>query len=388
MNHAGLYIHVPFCPRKCRYCDFYSKIPTADQCARCVEALMIELDRALELHRPERIPTIFVGGGTPTFLPAPLLDELLSRLTDLARTRATTELTIEANPGTLDTDKIAILAQHGLTRVSLGAQSFEPAELQTLGRIHNPTQIIDSARAIRDAGIEHLNLDLIFGIPGQTADTWEASLHRAIDLGADHLACYGLTYEPGTPLHTDCQAKRVVPASEELEALLYERMLVLLTDAGFEHYEISNFARPGGRCEHNLRYWYNADTIGIGPAAASYLNGQRWRNVPDVDTYLARVHAHEPLAVDVETLPPLQRAGETAMLRLRMTEGIDVTGFAQQTGYDPHTLFAEPIAEARSRGLLEVTPERIRLTRPGLLLADAVMAEFLNPTLNQPEQDR
>ncbi len=381
---AGLYVHVPFCPRKCGYCDFYSLVPDGSMMEPLVDALLAELSTAVD-GPSIRIETIFAGGGTPTFLPRRGLERLMRALGAIAARDQVREFTVEANPGSLDEDRAAILRDHGVNRVSLGAQSFDERELHWLDRIHRPDQIAACAEVVRRRGFEHFNLDLMFGMPGQTAASWHRSLDRAIELGPDHLACYGLTYESGTPLHGRLERGEVTPAAEEVEARLYEEGIAHLAEAGFEQYEISNYARPGARCLHNLRYWHNRPSVGVGPSAAGYLNGRRWRNVPDLAEYMRRVRAGLSPVVETETLGERARAGETAMLALRLVEGIDRGRFRETTGFDPHELFGEVIEGYVSAGLLAADSERIALTDRGRLVADRIMADFLIPEAEATE---
>jgi oxygen-independent coproporphyrinogen-3 oxidase len=379
MTDVGLYVHVPFCPSKCGYCDFASHVPGPEEFSPLVDALLLEMTAAID-GRGVRVDTIFVGGGTPTFLPADCLRRLFERLGGYAREHRASEFTVETNPGSLDDDKAEILRACGVNRISMGAQSFSESELTVLERTHRPDQIARTAALIRETGFPHFNIDLIFGVPGQSEASWVESLGRAIDLGPDHLACYGLTYEPGTRLHEQATAGAVFTMDEDLEAMLYRTTMERLPAAGFAQYEISNFARPGARSLHNLRYWYNLPTVGIGPAAASYIEGQRWRNVPESVEYVRRILAGEATAIDVETLDPMQRAGETAMLMLRLVEGLNRRRFREATGFDPMVLFAEAISRHRTAGRLIVEVERVALTPAGRLVADSVMADFLNPS--------
>jgi len=371
-------VHVPFCPSKCGYCDFYSIAASESDFEPFVDAVRTELASRLRA-RPFRIETIFVGGGTPTCLPTALLDKLFQALGEAARTHGVTEFSVETNPGSLDDEKADLLRAHGVNRISMGAQSFHEDELAVLGRRHRPKDISASAARVHRAGFAHFNLDLIFGIPGQSPARWRESLRRAIALRPDHLSCYGLTYEPGTPLHARRAQGRVRPLSERQEARLYTTAVEVLAEAGFEQYEISNFARPGGRCRHNLRYWHNQPTLGVGPAAASYIDGRRWRNIPDVAAYVSRTRRGQSTEVDVERLSPLQRAGETAMLMLRTVEGIDTGRYQLMTGFDAHDLFADAIRFHTRAGLLTAAPERIALTPAGRLVADTVLADFVSP---------
>lgn len=379
MTDIGLYVHVPFCPRKCGYCDFYSITPSDSLVRDYIDAVLTELDAALADNRLH-VETIFVGGGTPSFLPESSLARLMGRLAHISRTHHPIEFSVEVNPASLTGDKAALLRQAGVTRISMGAQSFVGAELQMLDRLHGPDDIAAGVELVRRVGFEHLNLDLIFGIPGQTLRTWSQSLDAAVDLGPDHVACYGLTYEPGTPLTLRRDSGQITPLDEDLETEMYLQAIDRLAASGFQQYEISNFARPGGQCRHNLRYWRGQPGIGVGPAAAGYLDGCRWRNVVSVADYVGRIRSGQATAVDVERLDPLGRAGEAAMLRLRMTDGIRCEEFQALTGYDPRALFADAIENHIRTGLLTVDHNQIALTRKGLPLADAVVRDFLKPT--------
>lgn len=375
---TGLYVHVPFCTRKCGYCDFYSHVGRPESFEPLVDALVRELESAMS-SRAARVETIFVGGGTPTVLPVPLLERLLGRLGRIAREHRCAEFTVEANPATVDVAKAELLKTNGVDRISMGAQSFDQTELAVLDREHNPADVAASMEILRQAGLSRFNLDLIFGVPGQSLGSWMRSLRRAIELGPEHLSCYGLTYEPGTRMTRRLQLRRVSRIGEELEAEMYQATVETLAAAGYRQYEISNYARPGLECRHNLRYWYNQPGIGIGPSAASYWQGRRWRNVPDTAEYVRRMGRGDSTAIDLEELSPLERAGETAMLALRLIDGIDCGRFRQTTGYDPVELFAEIIRTHTTAGLLTVADGHIALTAQGRLVGDAIMADFLLP---------
>lgn len=372
----ALYVHVPFCHTICGYCDFYSVVFDRRSVDPLVDALLAEL----ELVRQEcdlRCRTIFVGGGTPTTLPPRPLARLLAALRCCAPAGRVEEFTVEANPATVSDATAALLASHGVTRVSIGAQSFEPGELRVLERIHRPRQVEQTLRICRAAGVPQINLDLIFAVPGQSLEAWLANLRRAIELGPDHLSCYALTYEPGTPLHERLLAGSVRPVAEELEAEMFEATIQTLTTAGFVHYEISNFARPGCECRHNLTYWHNLPYAGIGPSACGYVGGVRYKNVADVSRYVGAIRQGRSPRVEAEMPDPLRQARETAMLELRLREGMHRETFARRFGCDPVDYFRAAVVKHAAGGLLEVTPERIALTRRGLLLADTVIADFL-----------
>ncbi len=373
-DSVGWYVHLPFCRTKCGYCDFYS-LPTIEHLIpSLVTALEAELD-ARNPHRP--VTTIFIGGGTPTELPQPALNQLLTRVA--ATAGAVDEWTVEANPTSASELKLETLATAGVSRVSFGAQSFFEDDLRVLERLHDPKHILESVAAARDVGLSNLNLDFIYGVPGQTVARWRETLSRAIDTGVPHLSCYALMFEPGTALTRLQQQGRMTPIDEAIEAEMFELTIEMLTAAGYEHYEISNFAKPGKQCQANLIYWNNEEYLGIGPSAVSYLNGERRKNVADVRKYVEIAQQDvDALIVERETLTADERAAETAVQMLRLTDGIDVARFKAQCGIDPHALFATPIKEMMAAGLIEASDARIRLTRRGLLLANYVMRGFLD----------
>ncbi len=400
----SLYAHVPYCHTICGYCDFYSEVLDKRQTGATTAALLAELEGWRREHRLS-LETIFVGGGTPTTLPPEELRRLLSELHRCADPDADLEFTVEANPATVGPAVAEALAGSGVTRVSIGAQSFDPRELRVLERIHRVEQVGQTVAAVRRAGIRQVNLDLIFAVPGQTLEAWLRNLNAAISLEPDHLSCYGLTYESGTPLFGQLERGQVRRAENELEAEMYEATIDRLADAGFEHYEISNFARPGRRCRHNLVYWRNEPCLGIGPSAAGLVIAAeggcgpegcgpegcgpggggpggcgaalRYRNVPDTAAWAKAVQAGERPWAESETLDPPARARETMMLWLRLIEGVDRAAFAKRFGGDPVEMFADAVRQHVADGLLEVSDQRLRLTRRGLLVADTVMADFL-----------
>lgn len=371
----GWYVHLPFCTTKCGYCDFYS-LPTIPA---LIGELVAALSREIEMRDPGRpVETVFIGGGTPTVLPPDALKSVLGLVSE--RAFQTGEFTVEANPSSTDELKLELLREAGVNRISFGAQSFNPAELTVLERIHDPHHIFDSVSAARDAGFENINLDLIYGIPGQTEDSWGQTLRRAVDVGTEHLSCYALMYEPGTSLTRLRKEGRLVGCDEDIEARMFEMTIETLTSAGFEHYEISNFAKPGRRCQANMIYWENREYLGIGPSAVSYLGGQRRKNVADVRKYIEALKVDPAgVAVEEEFLSPGARAGETAVQMLRLTQGIDVQKFRNLTGLDANRVFAGPIRHFTETGHLIADGQNVRLTRMGMLVANRIMGEFLDP---------
>ena len=366
----GLYVHVPFCARKCRYCDFTSLVAPEATHAAFVRRLAEEA-RAVAPHVRGGFQTIFIGGGTPSVLSAALWRDLLCALRETFDLSSLVEFTVEANPESVRDDLLEALTEGGVNRLSLGAQTFDAALLDTLGRAHTPTQTVAAVRAARRAGFANLNLDLIFALPGQTPKRWRADLDRALALGPEHLSCYALSWPAGTPLARMREEGSLAPCAEDTEAAMFEATMDAFAAAGFEHYEVSNFARPGFRCRHNLIYWTGGTWLALGPGAAGHADGLRWQNAPDLEAYL-RSAGGAPLA-EVERLDAETRARETIMLGLRLLEGLPLAALA------PLLTDARRAAVTRHvrGGRLRVAAGRLRLTRRGLLVADSILEDLL-----------
>jgi oxygen-independent coproporphyrinogen-3 oxidase len=343
-----------------------------------VARLIVEL-RARLTGALQTVYTIFIGGGTPTILPAELLAELLKAIQGATDAALVEEFTVEANPATIDDEKAALLVTHGVTRVSMGAQSFFPAELATLERLHSPEDIPPSVDVLRRHGVSQLNLDLIFGIPGQTLATWTESLRRAMGLGCDHIACYGLTYEPGTPLTAQRRGFQIIACDEDLEADMYLLAVDTLAAAGYRQYEISNFARPGCECQHNLIYWRNQAYIGVGPSAAGCYDGRRYKNIRDIGGYLRMIDRQSQAEAESELIDHEKLIIEMVMMQLRLNEGLSIDDFQSRIGVSPLELLADTISRLANQGLLEARrdPATIVLTRTGRLVAEAVIRELV-----------
>ncbi|MFQ5415395.1 MAG: radical SAM family heme chaperone HemW, partial [Phycisphaerae bacterium] len=324
----------------------------------------------------EPIGTIFCGGGTPTILPPDELAALLDALSPTARQNACVEFTVEANPATVDDAKARMLVAGGVTRVSMGAQSFFADELAALERLHTPDDIAPSVATLRRQRVAQINLDLMFGIAGQTLDTWRESLRRAIDLGVDHIACYGLTYEPGTRLTAQRRRGLIQPCDEGLEADMFLLANEVLAAAGFRQYEISNYARPACRCRHNLTYWRNEPYIGVGPSAAGCINGRRYKNLADIPGYIRMIDEHGHAEAESEAVTRDVLINEIIMMQLRLTDGLRVQAFRDRVGVDPIALLAPALDRLVELGKVVVSDTHITLTPAGRLVADAVMTEL------------
>jgi len=377
LHPRSAYIHVPFCAHKCGYCDFASIANAEDRIDDYLAALEREMFRVL--GEPQRVETIFVGGGTPTHLSSRQLVALLDSIRHWLPLEDGGEFTVEANPNTLDESKAAILFEAGVNRVSLGAQSFDSAMLKVLERTHDPANVDRAVEMLQKVGIENLSLDLIFGVPGQSLDGWGRDLKRMLSLSPQHCSAYGLTYEKGTKLWRERRLGVVQACDEELERSMFLETIDVLGAAGFDHYEISNFARRGGgcRCRHNLAYWLNHAYWGFGNGAASYVNGVRRLNTRELNAYIQRSLNGMPATTQEEQLDDEKRARETIIVNLRLLEGLDKQAFRIQTGFELEDLAASTIRKFTGIGLLSNDGGRLRLTREGLPIADGILGAFL-----------
>jgi len=367
---SGLYLHIPFCFHKCHYCDFYSIVDDAERQAAFAERMIDELAAVGRCVRGA-IRTIFVGGGTPTLLEPTLWSGILDAMRDAFDLSALAEFTVEANPETVTPELLDTLAAGGVNRLSIGAQSFDDRHLKTLERWHDPRNVDRAVGLARDAGIGNVNLDLIFAVPGQSVTDWNADLDRALALDPTHLSCYSLMFEPNTPLTKKLELGRIDRCDESNEAAMFEATIERLADAGFDHYEVSNYARAGKRCQHNLLYWRNGNSAAIGPSASGHVDGVRWKNVPHLGRYLA---TEGPCPVEeVEHLDADASLGEQLMLRFRLLDGVE------NDWLDKHVddRRRERIDSYVAAGHFERTETHTRLTRRGLMIADGLFAELL-----------
>ena len=369
--HAGLYLHIPFCRSKCAYCDFYS-CPGFDESLldRFSAAMQADICRAGNEYSDFCFDSIFIGGGTPTVLGARLADILRTARTRM-HTAAGCEVTVEANPESLTPPLASVLAESGVTRVSIGAQSFHDGQLRLLGRIHTAEAAARAAETGRAAGIAYLNLDLMFALPYRPVEQsvqlglWESSLDRALALGADHISAYSLKLEPGTPLYR--RAAAYAFPDEELEEQMYAVLCDKMRRAGLRHYEISNFARPGAECRHNLKYWTGKPYLGLGPAAHSYLRGRRTAAAADTDAYIAA----GTVFVECAEIGAAEQAYEHIVTGIRLRQGI---AFDRLRAYYDIKQLNAMASELESNGLAERTPRGLALTERGFQVSNAVIA--------------
>jgi oxygen-independent coproporphyrinogen-3 oxidase len=369
----GAYIHVPFCFHKCHYCDFFSVIGKKDQYQKFVERMVREL--SLVGQKMHKVNTIYVGGGTPTLLPVELLEEMLDAICTYLPMDGETEFTVEANPETLTTEIASCLAANGVNRLSIGAQSFEMELLKQLERWHDPQNVQRAVEISRQAGIDNINIDLIYAIPTQTIEQVQEDLRIVIDLEPKHLSCYALTYEPNTPMRSKLDAGTISRVEHDIEVDMFDIVISKLNANGFLQYEISNFAKEGYACKHNVIYWKNKNWWPFGPAAAGHINGRRWRNSPRLSSYLSSESL--PAVVDVELLSEDEQAGEAFMMGLRLLEGIEREVVEQLIEKSTEEWRRSVIKRNIEIGLLEWREDALVLTDKGLHFADTVISELL-----------
>ena len=381
--NIGLYLHVPFCARKCAYCDFASEgleeAGGLSVARRYLNALAVEIDvrAASEEFDGAPVESVYLGGGTPTVLPPEWMAEVLDRLRRRFPFEEGAEVTIEANPGTVDEAKIAALLSAGVNRLSLGVQSFSDAVLHTLGRIHTAAEAQEAIASARGAGCANLSLDLMYGVPRQSLEEWRESLAVAVEAGPEHLSLYALTVEEGTVLQAQIGSGELPPPDEDLAADMYAAAEQVLGEAGFEHYEISNFARPGLECRHNRRYWADDEYLGLGASAHSFRGGVRWNNTGDMGVYTEWLERGRLPVIRAEALSARERVGEMLMLGLRVAEGVSDEEIVQRCGLAPAEVFGEEIHRLCGEGLLIAEGGRLRIPREKWLLSNEALTEFV-----------
>ena len=375
---SSLYLHIPFCRSKCFYCDFYSQVGSPEQLSQYVDLLCTDLRLQAEQHpTPAKIKTIFFGGGTPSLLSVSQVERLLRQIERNLGRAADCEVTLEANPGTLDEQKLNGYRAIGVNRLSLGVQSLADPNLKLLGRGHTATDARRSIKLARAAGFDNLSLDLIFSLPGQIPQQLQADLEGLLELQPQHLSLYGLSFEPGTELTARRQQGELAENSDEVYIDQYRLLAGWLTAAGFEHYEISNFARPGYRCQHNQVYWRRQTCLAVGSGAHSFIStdwGERWQR-PKMDAYRAKLLAAENPTELLERFDRQTAMAETAYLALRTADGLSRTAFQQRFGQFPEEAF--PVAFDRLGSQLQLHEDCYRFDLDAWLLYDHLISAFL-----------
>ncbi len=371
----SVYVHIPFCLSKCRYCGFNSaSVPSRELVERYCRAIGQEI--RISDYGFRNLETVYFGGGTPTILAPKHLSEIMSVLQEKAAIIPEAEVTIEANPETVDLGKLRALRDTGFNRLSLGVQSFDEGALKLLGRVHDGKRALQAFEQARAAGFDNVGIDLIYGVPGQQLAHWQKDILRTTELDPEHISAYSLTYEPGTEFASWRDSGKIAPCREELEAEMFLAAREILGQAGYQHYEVSNFAKPGFRSKHNLNYWHCGDYLGFGAGAHSHLDGRRWANIGSPEVYASNVEKYESTVDFKEELTREQRIFEAIFLGLRMVEGIGIEGFKAKWGQSPLDYKPEEWDDLFSRGMAVITGPNLRLTTKGLLMADGLLCKF------------
>lgn len=374
---AGIYVHIPFCASRCSYCDFYSTLSLDAVGETYVKAVLVEAGLRRDEQRGEPVKTLYLGGGTPSQLPLPLLSTLMSGLNEVFDLGGVEECTVEANPDDVTPRWCAALRRLGVNRVSMGVQSFEDGILRFIGRRHTARQAIEAVSCLKDAGIANISIDLIFGLPGQTLASWTESVHQAIDLHPQHISAYGLTYEEGTRLWWQRERREVTEVPEEQCLEMYRILVEELKEAGYEHYEISNFALPGYYSRHNSSYWDGTPYLGLGAAAHSYDGEVRRYNPCDLKKYIGCISAGSP-AFEQEQLEWWQRYDERVMLGLRTARGVDIARLREDFGEAARKHFTSEAQRHIATGHLCLTADdRYVLTADGIMLSDSIIRDLM-----------
>lgn len=373
----SLYVHIPFCVSKCHYCGFYSTLYENKRADQFLADLQTELKRRADLVQHRTFRSIYIGGGTPTTLFPDQLTVLFASLRDRIRIDPGAEVTIEANPNTLTADKLSHLKKQGVTRLSLGVQSFSDEILALLGRTHSARQARGAMSEARQAGFENIGIDLIFGIPGQTAQQWRKSLETAVSLRPEHISAYSLSVDDGSPLAREVAAGKDGLPDDDAVADMYATARTLLRDAGYHQYEISNFALTGRQCRHNVNYWDRGEYLGLGPGAWSFLGKRRFANVADVTEYSQRLRSGSATVDREEVTDRLQAAREALFLGLRKTIGIDLERYGDLAGPRSRELLHGRIRELEGAGLFRLENGTLSLTEKGMLLSNEALARLI-----------
>jgi oxygen-independent coproporphyrinogen-3 oxidase len=391
-NGIGLYLHVPFCQTKCPYCDFNTYSGIEDQIPAYVRSLTNELTGWGNVLSNPPVRTIFLGGGTPSYLPLDALESIHETIRTSYSVSPSAEITMECNPGDVTSEKAASWLASGVNRISMGVQSFDDGLLKLLGRRHTADEAKEAFRALRDAGFQNQSLDLIYGLPYQTAEQWSHTLGQAISLNPDHISLYSLQIELGTPLHVDIAAGKYPVPDDDLAADMYEEAQQQLAENGFKQYEISNWSKPGMESQHNIIYWLNEPYLGVGPGAHSWLAGQRFANLKSPRRYASVVGGEyeivsgDPVATMTSPTGPVEQVdittpaidvAETMMMGMRLNEGVTHKRFVERFGAGIDIVFPKELERLLKLGLIELNDTGVLLSERGRLLGNEVFAEFI-----------
>ncbi|WNR46355.1 radical SAM family heme chaperone HemW [Paenibacillus roseipurpureus] len=374
---TAVYIHIPFCTNKCHYCDFNSYVLKGQPVMAYLDALEREMALTVRQHPPHKVETIFVGGGTPTVLLPHQMERFLRMVRTYFPVDAEVEFSMEANPGTTDEDKLAVMKEGGVNRISFGVQSFNNDILAAIGRIHNTDDVHRSIANAKKLAFDNLSIDLMFGLPKQTVDIMQATLDEALSLDLQHYSIYSLKVEENTLFHTLFNKNQLPLPSEDEEVEMYELIMRRLESAGYKQYEISNFARPGRESRHNTMYWRNRSYYGLGAGAHGYIDGLRHINIKGVQPYIDATEKGLPI-LETNEVSPQEAMEDFMMVGLRLMEGVRNADFIAQFGTTIESQFGETLQGWLKKKLLEQTTDGYRLSKQGILLGNEVFASFLS----------
>lgn len=376
-NDLGLYLHIPFCMKKCGYCDFLSWKGTEEEQEIYVQSLIREIGSYEEFAKNYKVSTVFVGGGTPSILTGEQMERIFDAISKVFWLEKRPEITLEMNPGTVTVEKLKAYKRAGVNRLSMGLQSVKNENLKMLGRVHTYEEFLHSYELARQEKFDNISIDLISSLPGQTLESWEEELRQAIDLNPEHVSVYQLILEEGTPFYEKYANHPELLPTEEISRDIYLLTGKLLKEAGYEQYEISNYAKPGNESRHNLKYWERKNYLGLGLGAASMVRNIRMSNTRDMKTYLERCEQPKTMREDVEFLEEPRQMEEFMFLGLRKTRGVSRKEFRRIFGQELDMVYEKALYKCLENGLLKEHKDRIFLSEEGMLLSNLVMSEFL-----------
>lgn len=376
-KELGLYVHIPFCVKKCGYCDFLSWCGTSEEKETYVQALLKEIESYREFARGYRVSTVFVGGGTPSVLEAGQMERVLGKIQEVFELEKKPEITLEMNPGTVTEEKLQCYKENGVNRLSIGLQSVKNEKLEVLGRIHSYEEFLESYELARKAGFTNISVDLISSIPGQKLEEWKEELAALSALSPEHISVYQLIIEAETPFYEKYAEHEELLPDEEESREIYLWTGSFLKEQGYEQYEISNYAKPGKESRHNLKYWERGDYLGLGLGAASLVRNIRMSNTKDMKTYLERCGQPKTMREDVQFLEEARQMEEFMFLGLRKTRGVSRKEFRRIFGQEMDMVYEKALHKCLENGMLKEHKDRVYLSEEGVLLSNAVLSEFL-----------
>ena len=373
----GLYLHVPFCMKKCGYCDFLSWKGTEEEQETYVQGLLKEIESYREFAKGYKVSTVFLGGGTPSILSGEQIERILGAVSDVFMMDKHAEITLEMNPGTVTEEKLRSYKKAGINRLSIGLQSVKNENLKLLGRIHIYEEFLQSYELARQEGFKNISVDLISSLPGQTLESWKEELQEIVRLNPEHVSVYQLILEEGTPFYETYADHPELLPDEEVSREIYLSTGRILSEAGYEQYEISNYAKPGQESRHNLKYWDRADYLGLGLGAASMVRNIRMTNTRDLKTYLEHCSQPKTMRKDVQFLEEPRQMEEFMFLGLRKTRGVSRKEFHRVFGRDMDMVYEKTLAKCLENGMLKEHKDRVFLSEEGVLVSNLVLSEFL-----------